>query len=85
MNKIAFILMFVFSVVLVSCEKDQSFILSANNYPTEIVSYVQTNYPGDEILQVIKETDDNTISYDVLLKSGIKLEFNKSFQLVDIE
>jgi hypothetical protein len=85
MRKYVLFMLFALTLGLVSCEKDEEIILSVSDYPTEIVSYVETTYPEDEILQIIKDIDDKVTTYDVLLKSGINLEFNSSFQLIEID
>lgn len=85
MKNYVIIFLFSLSVGLMSCEKDKETILTDSQFPIEIVKYVETHYPEDTILQVIEEYDDGLKVYEALLKSGIKLEFNQYFQLIDID
>lgn len=49
--------------------------------PTEISSYVSKNYPGQRILQI----DRDRSGFQIELSNGLDLEFNKKFQLVEID
>ena len=49
--------------------------------PTEISSYVSKNYPGQRILQI----DRDRSGFQIELSNGQDLEFNKKFQLVEID
>ena len=49
--------------------------------PTEISSYVSKNYPDQRILQI----DRDRSGFQIELSNGLDLEFNKKFQLVEID
>lgn len=50
--------------------------------PASIREYLKKNYPAVDVLQI--ELTDRK-GYDVELKNGIELEFDKRFRLVDME
>ena len=50
--------------------------------PKEILNYLNANYPDLNVRQ-IEKTDNK--GYEVELSNGVELEFNKKFQVIDIE
>ncbi len=84
MKKVTFLVAVIFSVFfLTSCDKET--VLADNNIPSEIKSYVSTHFPTNTIVQAIKDKDGLSKSYDVILDGGFKLEFNKSYNITDVE
>ena len=49
--------------------------------PEAILRYVKTNYPGHKVVKIEKEDR----GYEAKLANGMKLEFDKKFNLVDID
>jgi len=49
--------------------------------PLEIKQYVQTNFPGKEIMAIEKETR----KWEVKLNNGMELSFNMKGQLIDLD
>lgn len=49
--------------------------------PEAILRYVKTTYPGQKVVKIEKEDR----GYEAKLASGLKLEFDKKFNLVDID
>ncbi len=72
-----------FTISLISCT--QEVIIPASEYPSEITSYTSTHFPNNSILQVIKDREDLTETYDVLLSENIRLEFNRKKEIIDID
>ena len=72
-----------FIISLTSCT--QEVIIPASEYPSEITSYTSTHFPNNSILQVIKDREDLTETYDVLLSENIRLEFNRKKEIIDID
>lgn len=68
---------------LTSCDKER--ILPETSIPKDIKSYVSTYFPTSNILQVVKDMDGFTISYDVLLSENISLEFNRKKEIISID
>ena len=78
-------LIFIFSslLILASCEKEK--ILPTIKIPSEISDYTSTHFSEFPIIQVIKDTDGFELTYDVVLKDGYFLEFNRKKEIIDIE
>ncbi len=74
-------LMLVFSTA--SCKKES--LLSENEVPYEIDSYILTHFPTHKILQVIKDIDGFKKTYELVLDGNIKLEFNRKKEIIEIE
>ena len=69
--------------VLTSCEKET--VLPASDVPAEIKTYIETHFPDNGILQVIKDKDGFTKTYDVVLEDGFSLEFNREMDIIEID
>ncbi len=81
MKKLIF--MFASLLILASCEKEK--ILPTTKIPSEISNYTSTHFSEFPIIQVIKDTDGFELTYDVVLKDGYFLEFNRQKEIIDIE
>ena len=68
---------------LTSCEKEE--VLPSTDLPSEITSYISTHFPNNSIVQVIKDRDGLTKTYDILLSESISLEFNRKKEIIDID
>jgi len=68
---------------LSSCEKEE--MIPTSELPTEIASYVSTHFPDNRILQVVKDKDGLTKTYDLILEGSISLEFNRDKEIIDID
>lgn len=49
--------------------------------PSQIASYVKSNYPGTKILKIEKDKNE----YEIKLSNRMEITFNKSFQVIDID
>lgn len=49
--------------------------------PTQITSYVSTNYPDAKIIEIEKERK----KYDIKLNNGFEITFNTKFQVIKID
>lgn len=78
-----FLLMAAFVSVLASCDKEK--VISSNDLPATSISYINTHFAGQQILQAVKEVDDLKTTYKVYLNSGTKLVFNRNGEIFDIE
>lgn len=79
----SFFLSLIGMTFLTSCEKEE--IISSLDLPIEINSYISTHFPNKSILQVIKDKDGLTKSYDILLNENVSLEFNRKNEIIDID
>lgn len=62
----------------VSCK---SSVVPSNLIPSQISSYMKTNYPGQSIIEIEKDGNE----YEVKLSNGLEITFNKKYQVVDID
>lgn len=49
--------------------------------PAPIVTYIQSNFPDAMILKIDKEHN----GYEVKLSNGMVIEFNRNFQVIDVD
>lgn len=68
---------------LTSCDKEE--VIPSTDLPSEITSYISTHFPNNSIVQVIKDRDGLTKTYDILLSESISLEFNRKKEIIDID
>lgn len=81
MKKVLFMLFA--ALLMMSCESET--VLKDGNIPSEITSYVKQHFPENSIIQVIKNKEDGTTTYDVILEGGFKLEFDRKKVVESIE
>ena len=68
---------------LTSCDREE--VIPSTDLPSEITSYISTHFPNNSIVQVIKDRDGLTKTYDILLSESISLEFNRKKEIIDID
>lgn len=78
-----FVALMMLPLSVVSC--DREVVLPDTDVPIEIKNYVAEHFSGDPILQSIKDYDGIELTYDILLKSMTKLEFNRKKEVIKIE
>lgn len=66
-------------------DDDNEVILTANEIPSEIKTYVTTHFPNNSITRAIKETENNVVSYELHLTENIELNFNDAFEITEID
>lgn len=71
------------AVGLSSCEKETK--LSTDDFPSEITEYASEHFPERSIVQIIKDSDGLDKDYEVYLKGGVYLEFDKKKKIQEIE
>ena len=49
--------------------------------PQQIKTYLQKNYPGKSIVKL----DRHRSVYEVKLNNGMEIEFNRNFQVIDVD
>lgn len=69
--------------LLTSCDKEK--VLLPEKFPTEITEFVTQHFPDHNILQVTKDYDDLTLTYDVILTDRVALEFDRKKRIKDID
>ena len=53
----------------------------ADVVPQQIKAYIQKNYPGKSVVKL----DRHRSVYEVKLNNGMEIEFNRSFQVIDVD
>ncbi|MFV0505981.1 MAG: PepSY-like domain-containing protein [Bacteroidales bacterium] len=64
---------------------DRKVVLTDANIPEEIKTFAQLHFPNNPIIQVVKEVDDFEVTFDVTLKEGLFLEFNRKKEIIEID
>ena len=82
MKKIFTIIIFAFSCIL-ACNA-QGKVVTINELPSGCVDFIKTHFTGSEIKSVVLKTDVTTV-FEVTLKNGIKIEFNKKGAWTEVE
>ncbi len=71
--------------VVVGCGKNDEVVL-AENLPREVTTFVQTHFPGVEILNVIKDySGRKAYDFEIRLDDGTRLEISKGGEWKDVE
>ncbi len=66
-----------------SCDRDDDFI-GPGDLPSNARTFIATHFPDATIQSVIKEYDDLTHSYEVLLSDDTRLEFNRKGEWTEV-
>src|SRR5690625_2351807 len=70
-------------LALSSCEKEK--VVPAQEFPSEIETYVSNHFPSNKIIQVVEDQDGLSKTYDVILDGNINLEFNNKMEIIEID
>ena len=77
MKKYLFLMLLLMVIGLASCDYHDKMV-EPGDLPTKTTMFIADYFPGCDIVAIDKDRDLGTISYDVVLNCGVKLEFNKS-------
>lgn len=84
MKKISMImLLFAFVFLLAACEREK--IITMEELPVTAQTYVQTTYPGVNVMYVKQENELFSTKYKVLLENRLELEFDSDGVPKDID
>lgn len=87
MNRFSFyktaLIALTFAFAFASCDKEE--VISSSELPNEITSYISTHFPNNTIVEVTKDRDGLTKTYDVLLSESLNLVFNSNKQIIEID
>jgi hypothetical protein len=67
---------------LSSCEKES--VVPEGDLPTVAQQYISTHFPNVQVLQVVKDIDGLSKSYEVYL-DGFQLEFSRSGDITNVK
>lgn len=71
-----------FALSLQSCNKET--ILTQDQVPATIKNYVTQHFPEHTILQSVEDKDGFTLTYEIILSDGFKLEFNRKKEIIEV-
>lgn len=83
-----FLLLFVAVFTFAGCDDDEDSvdeIINIEDTPQEIKDYLAIHFPGDSTVRVVRDTDDRPITYEVILQSGVQLDFSEDYRVTEIE
>lgn len=66
-----------------ACDKES--VIAEDSLPNDVSTYIETHFPEHEIVQIVKDRDGLSVSYDVLLSGGYKLEFDRKGKIEGVE
>ena len=69
--------------ILTACDKEK--VVEETSLPAGAKEFVEAHFPSATIQQVVRDRDDLTTTYDVILDNQVKLAFDKSGDCYDIE
>lgn len=64
---------------------DDETVLTDGDIPAEITTFVNTHFPDNAIVQVIREVDSGITSYEVTLSGNIELDFDTDFRVTEVD
>lgn len=70
-------------IVFSSCDKEK--VVDETSLPSPAREFIEAHFPSVSISQVVRDRDDLTTSYDVILDNQVKLEFDKSGDVKSVE
>lgn len=59
--------------------------LETTEYPKEITSYIETNFPDSEIISIKEEKERRKTEYEVKLRTMEELEFDEEYAIKSME
>lgn len=75
--------------IFTSCSSDDQnsneAILSDAQIPAEIKAYVSLHFESNPISRAVKDSENNTLTYDIYLNGNIDLEFNEALDVIEID
>ena len=83
MKRIFLLISALAAFALQSCDTEK--FIGFGDLPDNAATFIQTYFPSADVISVMKEYDDLSYTYDVVLSDGTKIEFKRSGEWKDIE
>lgn len=83
MKKIVLLISVLAALSLQSCDGEK--FVGVADLPENAATFIQNNFPSADVISVVKDYDDLSYTYDVVLSDGTKIEFNRSGEWRDVE
>ena len=69
---------------LASCDYHDKMV-EVGDMPTKTTMFIADYFPNCDIVYIDKDRDLGSVTYDVVLSCGVKLEFNKSGDWIEVD
>lgn len=83
MKKIVILIGALAALSLQSCDGER--FIGFADLPERAATFIQTNFPSAEVISVVKDYDDLSYTYDVVLSDGTLIEFKRSGEWKDVD
>lgn len=83
MKRIVILLAAIPMLFLQSCDTER--FIGIADLPEKAATFIQTNFPSAEVISVVKDYDDLSYTYDVVLSDGTMIEFKRSGEWKDVD
>ena len=84
MKKYLFLMLLPMVVGLASCDYHDKMV-EVGDMPTKTTMFIADYFPNCDIVYIDKDRDLGSVTYDVVLSCGVKLEFNKSGDWIEVD
>lgn len=64
---------------------DKDIVISVQDLPEKVISYVKTHFPEQEIIKAVKDKDGLSFTYEIKLSGKIELEFTAKGDIKNID
>lgn len=64
---------------------DKDIVISVQDLPEKVISYVKTHFPEQEIIKAVKDKDGLSFTYKIKLSGKIELEFTAKGDIKNID
>ena len=68
---------------LQSCDTER--FIGIADLPEKAATFIQNNFPSADVISVVKDYDDLSYTYDVVLSDGTRIEFKRSGEWKDVD
>ena len=83
MKRIVILLAAIPMLFLQSCDTER--FIGIADLPEKAATFIQNNFPSADVISVVKDYDDLSYTYDVVLSDGTRIEFKRSGEWKDVD
>ena len=83
MKRIVIFLAAIPMLFLQSCDTER--FIGIADLPEKAATFIQNNFPSADVISVVKDYDDLSYTYDVVLSDGTMIEFKRSGEWKDVD
>ncbi len=85
MKKIFVIILAVFSLGVITAKADNDRVITKNELPVKAQQFVNAHFPTSKISYVKEERDFFDRNYEIVFADGVKVEFSRAGEWVDVD